>query len=99
MTESQPDAAAELVTAEAEVPKTPAMQTTSSSQHGAGSGGGGLLGKLRVLDAYPKINEDFFTKTLSGGIITIVSSVVMVLLFLSELREFIHLSMRMAYAL
>lgn len=49
--------------------------------------GGGFLGKLKALDAYPKINEDFFTKTMSGGIITIVSSVVMVLLFLSELRK------------
>lgn len=46
-----------------------------------------MLGKLKVLDAYPKINEDFFTKTFSGGIITIVSSVIMVLLFLSELGE------------
>ncbi|EFJ50127.1 hypothetical protein VOLCADRAFT_80399 [Volvox carteri f. nagariensis] len=48
--------------------------------------GGGFLSKLKALDAYPKINEDFFTKTMSGGIITIVASVVMVLLFLSELR-------------
>jgi hypothetical protein len=46
-----------------------------------------MLGKLKVLDAYPKINEDFFTKTFSGGIITIVSSIIMVLLFLSELGE------------
>ncbi len=45
----------------------------------------GVLGKLKNLDAYPKVNEDFFTKTLSGGLITIVSSVIMVLLFLSEL--------------
>lgn len=49
--------------------------------------GGGFLSKLKALDAYPKINEDFFTKTMSGGIITIVASVVMVLLFLSELRR------------
>ncbi|PNW73965.1 hypothetical protein CHLRE_13g579850v5 [Chlamydomonas reinhardtii] len=54
--------------------------------------GGGFLGKLKALDAYPKINEDFFTKTMSGGIITIVSSVVMVLLFLSELRLFLTTS-------
>eukprot|EP01018_Ginkgo_biloba_P038298 Gb_08540 [translate_table: standard] len=37
------------------------------------------------LDAYPKINEDFYSRTLSGGVITIVSSVVMVLLFFTEL--------------
>jgi hypothetical protein len=43
--------------------------------------------KLKALDAYPKVNEDFFTRTLSGGIITLVSSVIMLLLFISELRE------------
>ncbi|GIL75562.1 hypothetical protein Vretimale_15170 [Volvox reticuliferus] len=53
------------------------------------SSGGGFLSKLKALDAYPKINEDFFTKTMSGGIITIVASVVMVLLFLSELRLYL----------
>ena len=47
----------------------------------------GVLNKLKHLDAYPKVNEDFFTKTFSGGIVTIVSSVIMVMLFLSELSE------------
>ncbi|OWM79936.1 hypothetical protein CDL15_Pgr006240 [Punica granatum] len=46
----------------------------------------GLISKLRNLDAYPKINEDFYSRTLSGGLITLVSSVVMILLFISELR-------------
>lgn len=46
----------------------------------------GILNKLRNLDAYPKINEDFYSRTLSGGVITLVSSVVMFLLFFSELR-------------
>ena len=46
----------------------------------------GLLTKLRSLDAYPKVNEDFYSRTLSGGIITLASSVVMLLLFVSELR-------------
>jgi hypothetical protein len=46
-----------------------------------------LVSRLKALDAYPKINEDFFTRTLSGGIITIVSSVIMLLLFISELRK------------
>uniref|UniRef100_A0A7S0RFI5 Endoplasmic reticulum vesicle transporter C-terminal domain-containing protein n=1 Tax=Chlamydomonas leiostraca TaxID=1034604 RepID=A0A7S0RFI5_9CHLO len=53
----------------------------------AGSGGG-LLSKLAKLDAYPKLNEDFSTKTMSGGVITIASSVVMLLLFISEVRIF-----------
>ncbi|GJN02729.1 hypothetical protein PR202_ga20110 [Eleusine coracana subsp. coracana] len=46
----------------------------------------GLLSKLRSLDAYPKVNEDFYSRTLSGGIITLASSIVMLLLFVSELR-------------
>ncbi|RRT58471.1 hypothetical protein BHE74_00052866 [Ensete ventricosum] len=48
----------------------------------------GVFAKLRNLDAYPKINEDFYSRTLSGGIITIVSSIVMFLLFVSELLQF-----------
>jgi hypothetical protein len=48
----------------------------------------GLMSKLRNLDAYPKINEDFYSRTLSGGVITLASSVVMFLLFFSELRMF-----------
>ncbi|KAL3538628.1 hypothetical protein ACH5RR_001994 [Cinchona calisaya] len=49
-----------------------------------------LLNKVRNLDAYPKINEDFFNRTLTGGVITLVSSVVMLLLFFSELRLYLH---------
>ncbi|KAF4346090.1 hypothetical protein G4B88_030867 [Cannabis sativa] len=49
-----------------------------------------IMRKVRNLDAYPKINEDFYKRTLSGGLITIASSIVMVLLFLSELRLYLH---------
>ncbi|KAK9111070.1 hypothetical protein Scep_018589 [Stephania cephalantha] len=49
-----------------------------------------MLKKLRNLDAYPKINEDFYKRTLSGGLITLVSSLIMLLLFLSELRLYLH---------
>ncbi|KAJ6811829.1 endoplasmic reticulum-Golgi intermediate compartment protein 3-like [Iris pallida] len=50
----------------------------------------GFFSRLRNLDAYPKVNEDFNNRTLSGGIITIISSVVMFFLFLSELRLYLH---------
>ncbi|MBA0566418.1 hypothetical protein Golob_011239 [Gossypium lobatum] len=50
----------------------------------------GIMNKIRNLDAYPKINEDFYSRTLSGGVITVVSSVVMFLLFFSELRLYLH---------
>jgi hypothetical protein len=37
--------------------------------------------RLQQLDQYPKINEDFYSRMLPGGVITIVSSILMVLLF------------------
>ncbi|XP_062077165.1 uncharacterized protein LOC133782035 [Humulus lupulus] len=49
-----------------------------------------LVLKLRNLDAYPKVNEDFYNRTLSGGVITIVSSLVMLILFFSEFSLFLH---------
>ncbi|KAK9047018.1 hypothetical protein V6N11_052882 [Hibiscus sabdariffa] len=50
----------------------------------------GIMNKLRNLDVYPKINEDFYSRTLSGGVITLASSVFMCLLFFSELRLYLH---------
>ena len=55
-----------------------------------------IMSKLRSLDAYPKINEDFYSRTLSGGLITLVSSIVMLLLFFSELRK-IHLFLSLSF--
>ncbi|XP_008804334.2 endoplasmic reticulum-Golgi intermediate compartment protein 3-like isoform X1 [Phoenix dactylifera] len=49
-----------------------------------------ILNKLKNLDAYPKINEDFYSRTLSGGLITIISSIIMLLLFISEARLYIY---------
>lgn len=48
---------------------------------------GDVLNYLKKLDAYPKINEDFYSRTLSGGVITLVSSIFIVLLFFTELGE------------
>lgn len=49
-----------------------------------------MFSKVRNLDAYPKINEDFYSRTLSGGVITLVSSIAMFLLFFSELGLYLH---------
>lgn len=49
-----------------------------------------VFNKVRNLDAYPKINEDFYSRTLSGGVITLVSSIAMFLLFFSELGLYLH---------
>ncbi|GER55520.1 endoplasmic reticulum-Golgi intermediatecompartment protein [Striga asiatica] len=49
-----------------------------------------VYNKLRNLDAYPKINEDFYSRTLSGGVITLASSILIALLFLSEFRLYLH---------
>lgn len=48
---------------------------------------GGVWASLSALDAFPKVNEDFFKKTMSGGVITILASLLMTLLFISELSE------------
>lgn len=48
-----------------------------------------LMTRIRSLDAYPKINEDFYSRTLSGGVITLASSIVMLLLFVSELSLYL----------
>ena len=44
-----------------------------------------VFSKLRNLDAYPKVNEDFYSRTLAGGVVTVVSAAVMLFLFFSEL--------------
>lgn len=49
-----------------------------------------LLKRLRQLDAYPKVNEDFYSRTMAGGVLTIASSVVMAVLFITELRLFLQ---------
>lgn len=51
-----------------------------------------ILGKLKNLDAYPKVNEDFYSRTLSGGLITILSSIAILFLFLSEIRLYVYSS-------
>ncbi|CAL0318306.1 unnamed protein product [Lupinus luteus] len=49
-----------------------------------------VFNKLRSLDAYPKINEDFYSRTFAGGIVTVVSAAVMLFLFLSELKLYLY---------
>ena len=50
---------------------------------GAGSG---FLQSMKRFDAFPKVSEDFFQRTLAGGTITLIASVVMIYLFFTELR-------------
>lgn len=45
------------------------------------------MDKLKKLDLFPKVNDDFYQRTASGGIITIGSSLIMAALFFSELGE------------
>ncbi|KAG6406784.1 hypothetical protein SASPL_134395 [Salvia splendens] len=49
-----------------------------------------MFNKLRKLDAYPKVNEDFYSRSLSGGVITIASSLFIGLLVISEFRLYLH---------
>ncbi|CAH1773942.1 unnamed protein product [Owenia fusiformis] len=48
-----------------------------------------LLNRLRQFDAYPKTLEDFRIKTFGGAIVTIVSGILMMLLFVSELNFYL----------
>ncbi|KAK9757548.1 hypothetical protein RND81_01G169700 [Saponaria officinalis] len=44
-----------------------------------------LFNKIRNLYAYPKINKDFYSRSLFGGLITLISSFFTLLLFFTEL--------------
>ncbi|KAL3892160.1 hypothetical protein ACJMK2_004394 [Sinanodonta woodiana] len=48
-----------------------------------------VLEKLRRFDAYPKTLEDFRVKTYGGAAVTIVSGIIMFILFVSELNYFL----------
>nr|XP_043630864.1 endoplasmic reticulum-Golgi intermediate compartment protein 3-like [Erigeron canadensis] len=49
-----------------------------------------VFSRVRRLDAYPKVNEDFYSRTLSGGVITLASSIAMIFLVCSELGLYLQ---------
>ena len=49
----------------------------------------GVIEAIKRFDAYPKTLEDFRIKTLGGGTITVIAGIVMVLLFASEIRDYL----------
>ncbi|XP_075257862.1 endoplasmic reticulum-Golgi intermediate compartment protein 3-like [Convolutriloba macropyga] len=52
-----------------------------------------MLDKLRLVDAYPKTLEDFRIKTISGGLLTTVSCVLMLFLFGLELHYYFRVDL------
>jgi len=50
----------------------------------------GFLDTIKKFDAYPKTLEDFRIKTLGGGTITVISAIVMILLFASEFQDYLQ---------
>ena len=59
------------------------------------AGGDGFMRSLQRFDAFPKVNEDFFQRTLSGGVITLVATIVVAVLFVSsEMEEVMGLADR-----
>jgi hypothetical protein len=50
---------------------------------------GAVLSSFKRFDAYPKTLEDFSVKTFGGGAITVISAAVMILLFASEIRDYL----------
>ncbi|KAM7459061.1 hypothetical protein BLSTO_00182 [Blastocystis sp. subtype 1] len=47
-----------------------------------------LTKRLEKLDFYPKIGDDYVIKTESGGYVSVISSILMIILFISELISF-----------
>ncbi|XP_024915941.1 endoplasmic reticulum-Golgi intermediate compartment protein 3 isoform X2 [Cynoglossus semilaevis] len=47
------------------------------------------LNKLKQFDAYPKTLEDFRVKTWGGATVTIISGIIMLILFVSELQYYL----------
>ena len=47
------------------------------------------LDVLKRFDAYPKTLDDFRIKTLSGGTITVISAIVMILLFATQIQDYL----------
>ncbi|MGH0178378.1 UNVERIFIED_CONTAM: hypothetical protein FKN15_077138 [Acipenser sinensis] len=47
------------------------------------------LSKLKQFDAYPKTLEDFRVKTCGGATVTIISGLIMLILFFSELQYYL----------
>jgi len=45
--------------------------------------------RMKQFDAYPKVLEDFRVKTYTGAMVTTVSTIIMALLFVSELRHYL----------
>jgi len=50
---------------------------------------GGIASRLKQFDAYPKTLEDFRVKTFGGAVVTGVSSLIMFILFVSELNYYL----------
>jgi len=48
-----------------------------------------VLDVFKKFDAYPKTLDDFRIKTFSGGTITVISGIVMILLFASEIQDYL----------
>ncbi|CAG0880435.1 unnamed protein product, partial [Darwinula stevensoni] len=55
---------------------------------------GEVFESLRKFDAYPKTLEDFRIKTFGGGAVTLVSSILMVLLFMAELNDYLKVEIK-----
>jgi hypothetical protein len=49
-----------------------------------------LWASLKRFDAYAKPMDDFRIRTRSGGVLTLVSGLVMIVLFASEIRDYLQ---------
>lgn len=49
-----------------------------------------ILKRVTRLDVYPKIGEDFRVQTVGGGYVSLISGIIMIILFFSELSRYLY---------
>ena len=54
----------------------------------------GMWATLKRFDAYAKPMDDFRIRTRTGGVLTVMSAIVMLLLFASEIRDYLRPEMK-----
>jgi hypothetical protein len=64
------------------------MQRRGAGGALSGSGQPSTLAKLKQFDVYSKVHDDYRVKTQSGGVISVISMIIMTGLFTSELSDY-----------
>jgi len=63
-------------------------RNVASKDDGNANGSSQALESLKNFDVYNKVHDDYMQKTKSGGIVTVITSLILAVLFWTELNEF-----------